>query len=225
MAKVVNTGHSMPTENQQGTTPPVSTGSLPQDDEAYLHWAEEKLKGVYETCSDCQGTGWDVGSNNVCPTCMNDGRIPRNDYLLAERELTVLQRRQIGMKNLIEMSGLEVEAALVGTLGPTIEEAGEEILLGAFEICEDCRGTGGTVIHDMFDQCSQCAGHGQRMRDEYKAASRMLNQPIPELPRSEFQTKMEVMTCTREVVERALKGFVGANITDSTLSPNWGPKK
>jgi hypothetical protein len=75
------------------------------EDENYLAWAEEALRGPYEPCSRCGGSGMrqtQIGDYVSCHQCDSAGRTLRIHYLLAERKLSPAQRAQIGQEGLIE---------------------------------------------------------------------------------------------------------------------------
>lgn len=73
------------------------------EDEALLRWAEERLEGQYEPCTDCDSKGWvNDGSGRPCGSCYGEGRIPRWWYLQAERALTQAQREEVGENGLVE---------------------------------------------------------------------------------------------------------------------------
>lgn len=72
-------------------------------DEALLAWAEERLEGAWEECNDCKGVGW--LETNVCPPCHGEGRIPRYEYLEAERALS--DEQKAGLGDMVEPSATE----------------------------------------------------------------------------------------------------------------------
>lgn len=75
-------------------------------DEALLEWAEERLTGLWEDCSDCGGAGSTAGgSGQPCPSCYGEGRIPRYGYLEAERALS--DEQKAGLGEMLEPSAIE----------------------------------------------------------------------------------------------------------------------
>jgi hypothetical protein len=63
-------------------SPPPTDQSSKTDDELVLTWVEERLIGVWEECTHCEG------GHYRCETCHGMGESPREDYLRAELALT-----------------------------------------------------------------------------------------------------------------------------------------
>lgn len=65
----------------------------------------------------------------------------------------------------------------------TIEEAGEELLRPASEVCVTCNGDGASlVVHDEYSSCNACNGIGRVYRFEYRRACATLGLELPKLP-------------------------------------------